>query len=229
MAVVVNVAVVLVAGCIALVESFGLSSRSTPRRSVVARVRRGIHHSPRAALVVGTTLATSLVLAVLWGLEELPLPFTVRMLVLLVGLAAITVADVRTGVVPYLYLAVLAAVRLVAYVPELLVDARATLLVVRGELVTALIIVVLLGLVRLTQRGGLGWGDIWILALLPLFLGPRLALLSILASFVVAFGFSLWALISRRKSRRDSFPLAPAILVGVTTVLVYATFGGSSA
>lgn len=226
--VLVNVLVVLVVGCVVLLECFGYDAHGEGRRHSVARARRGLHDSPRAAGVLGATVVVALALAVAWGLEDLPLPFTTRLLVLVVALAAVTVADVRSGVVPYLYLGVLGAVRVVVYGWELLVDAPATVLVARGEIVTAVIVVVVLGLVRLTQRGGLGWGDVWILALLPIFLGPRLALLSILAAFAVAFGFSLWALISRRKGRRDSFPLAPAILVGVCAVLLYATFGGAT-
>src|SRR5690606_24136658 len=106
------------------VECFGRggSARATSRRALT----RGIKSSPRAAVLVAAVAAAALALGILWGTtRDLPLPFTIRILVLLLGLAAVVVADVRHGVVPYLYLGVLAGVRVVLYAWEGIADPSA--------------------------------------------------------------------------------------------------------
>jgi len=63
------------------------------------------------------------------------------------------------------------------------------------------------------RRSGLGYGDVKIFAPIGIFLGWKLALLSIWLSFVLGGFFGIYWIVIRKKSSKDVIPFAPFIVI----------------
>ena len=82
------------------------------------------------------------------------------------------------------------------------------------ECVYAGVIIVLLLVIRFITKGGIGMGDIKLLALMGLLEGSGGLMGSIMFSCIVIFVIAVILMITRRKNRKDELPFAPALLLG---------------
>jgi len=184
------------------------------------RVRRRLLAMPVAAAVVMVALVVA------WRSRDVTVLYQLRTLVLLAALFPLAVIDLKRHRVPNPVLLVLLGVRVVLYAVEAVVDWPSFRASAVAELVLAVVVLCFFVLVRAIHRGGIGMGDVKLFALVPLFLGPQMALASIFASLVVSFLVSLWLLLSHRGSRTDSFPLVPCVLVGTVAAIGLTTVMG---
>jgi prepilin signal peptidase PulO-like enzyme (type II secretory pathway) len=169
--------------------------------------------------------AAVVVLAIAWASGGLPLSFQVRAAVMMTVLVPVAILDLRFGVVSTRMLVVLVLGRGLSLVIETFEDG-VSWSSLGQEAAVAAVVGIAFWLVRMTSRAGLGGGDVILFMLFPLLLGARLAIAAVFVSFAVAFVYSAWVLATRRATRKDSFPLCPAVLVGtVSTVLVVSLTG----
>lgn len=69
-------------------------------------------------------------------------------------------------------------------------------------------------LVILVTRGGMGGGDIWILGLIGLILGPLHTLLSFFLTSIIGGALAVFILLSGRKKRKEGIPFGPLLIIG---------------
>lgn len=69
------------------------------------------------------------------------------------------------------------------------------------------------------SRGGFGWGDVKLAAAMGWLLGPRLALVAMCATALVAGLVAVGLLVARRRGLRDALPFAPFFLIGGVVAL----------
>lgn len=183
----------------------------------------------RSLAVLGPwgVLALVVVLAVLWMPAELTATYQVRIAMVLVALVPVAVVDLRHGVVPDAVLVALLGVRAVVLGIDVARDVPGVWLALRAEVAVAVVILAVLGLARLVNRRSIGVGDLKLFAVLPLLLGPQLAIWSIMASFVAAFVYTVFVLSTKRRSRRAAIPFAPFVLLGTLAAVVLVSLPGS--
>jgi leader peptidase (prepilin peptidase)/N-methyltransferase len=75
-------------------------------------------------------------------------------------------------------------------------------------------------LIAVASRGGMGGGDIKLMAVLGLWFGWKSILMISLLSFVIGAFVSLLLLTTRIKSRKDSIPFGPFIALGAMLVIL---------
>lgn len=177
--------------------------------------------------VPAVSVSLAVVLALLWRTPDLELVYQVRVVLFLSFLPALAVIDHRERIVPNQILLVLLALRVPLWIWEALVDVDVFLATLRAEAAMALVIFGFFFLMRAVHRGGLGMGDVKLFALMPLFLGTQLALSAILGSLVAAFAFAVWSLATRRKGRKDTFAMVPAIAVGAILAVLAVSIRGA--
>ncbi len=173
------------------------------------------------------SVGVAVVLAYLWATPDLELVYQVRVVLFLSFLPALAVIDHRERIVPNQILLVLLALRVPLWIWEALVDVDVFLATLRAEAAMALVIFGFFFLMRAVHRGGLGMGDVKLFALMPLFLGTQLALSAILGALVAAFAFAVWSLATRRKGRKDTFAMVPAIAVGAILAVLAVSIRGA--
>ncbi len=79
-------------------------------------------------------------------------------------------------------------------------------------------------IIALVSNGGMGGGDIKLIAILGFILGLKKTILNILLSFIIGAAVSLFLLTSGKKGRKDAIPFGPFINIGF---LISALWGES--
>lgn len=81
-------------------------------------------------------------------------------------------------------------------------------------LLTAFIAMVFILLVIFLSRGGMGFGDIWIIGLIGSILGPVLTMVSFFLTSIVGGGIALFLVTSRKKKMKEGIPFGPLLIIG---------------
>lgn len=76
-----------------------------------------------------------------------------------------------------------------------------------------------LALLVLLTRGGMGWGDVSLMAGLGALLGWKLTALTLYGGIVSGGVAALFLLLAKRVGRKDALPLAPFLLIGLLFAL----------
>lgn len=76
-------------------------------------------------------------------------------------------------------------------------------------------------LIVLVSRGGMGDGDITLIAVLGFILGTRLIFLNIFLSFLIGAFVSVFLLLTKIKTRKDPIPFGPFIILAFFIVLLF--------
>jgi len=89
----------------------------------------------------------------------------------------------------------------------------------RGEnilpfLMTAVIAMLFILLVIYISRGGMGFGDIWIIGLIGSVLGPVLTLVSFFLTSMVGGVLALFLVTSKKKKMKEGIPFGPLLIIG---------------
>ena len=75
--------------------------------------------------------------------------------------------------------------------------------------------------IYLLARGGMGFGDVKLTALLGLYLGPAPVLLTLLLSFVVGAAAGILLMILKLKGRKDMLPFGPFLALGAFFTMLW--------
>lgn len=81
-------------------------------------------------------------------------------------------------------------------------------------LLTAVIAMLFILLVIFISRGGMGFGDIWIIGLIGSILGPVLTLVAFFLTSMVGGGIALFLVSSRKKKMKEGIPFGPLLIIG---------------
>ncbi|MGE5474352.1 MAG: prepilin peptidase [Ignavibacteriales bacterium] len=106
----------------------------------------------------------------------------------------------------------------VAFNPNFLIDAGLGLLT--GFI--AFLIIVLIG-EWIMKAEVMGMGDVKLMAVIGLFLGFKLTILSMFLAFIVGSVISVFLLATKIKGRKDMIPFGPFIVIGSSIALIWGT------
>ncbi len=80
---------------------------------------------------------------------------------------------------------------------------------------------VLFFLIAIVSNGGMGGGDIKLIAALGFILGLKKTLLNILLSFIIGAVFSIFLLFMRKKGKKDEIPFGPFINISFLITILF--------
>lgn len=151
---------------------------------------------------------------VLVGLREGATPALLPGLVLVSVVVIASALDLTTRRIPNRF--ILAA--LAAALASLLVLPAASW---PAALQGGLLVFVVMYLIALLARGGLGGGDVKLAAVEGLLLGPGAAIVMLLVAFVLGGVAGVLLLLSRKRRRHDTIPFAPFLAAGGIFAALY--------
>lgn len=163
---------------------------------------------------VGMIISTLLVAGLLSLFYDMTWVFTIKRVIVCTALWPISIIDYRNHIIPNKLLVVMLILRVVIAVVEIIVDFKSAKTELLNCLIAGVGILIVLCLMRLVVRDGIGFGDVKLFAVMGLFLGIKGVVSSLFVSFVVSFFVSIFLLISKRKGRKEQIAFAPSILVG---------------
>ncbi|MBO1266031.1 prepilin peptidase [Proteiniclasticum sp. SCR006] len=88
-------------------------------------------------------------------------------------------------------------------------------------ILAGLIAMILIFLVIQITKGGMGIGDIWILGLIGIVLGPVLTLVSFFLTSVIGGGVASFLLASKKKNGKEGIPFGPLLIIGFFMALLF--------
>lgn len=159
-------------------------------------------------------ISTLLVAGLLSLFYDMTWVFTIKRVIVCTALWPISIIDYRNHIIPNKLLVVMLILRVVIAVVEIIVDFKSAKTELLNCLIAGVGILIVLCLMRLVVRDGIGFGDVKLFAVMGLFLGIKGVVSSLFVSFVVSFFVSIFLLISKRKGRKEQIAFAPSILVG---------------
>lgn len=137
-----------------------------------------------------------------------------RLVLIAFGYAA-TVGDIREKRVPNVLVGVLLACWVLIMVPQLFFQTETALDLMISGGIGFLLGGILFLVVYLISRGGLGGGDVKLMAVSGLYLGFNGVLPAMLYGSVLAALVTLILILLKKLGRKDTFPLVPFLYVGM--------------
>ena len=122
--------------------------------------------------------------------------------------------------IPNILPIVLIFARAVCLIPEIIVYQSGAWEGLLSSFLVAVGILVLLLLVRLLAKGGLGFGDIKLVSALAFLCGFRAGLFTLLLSSMACAVVSVVLLFRRKKTLKDTLPLGPFLLIGFALTVI---------
>lgn len=159
---------------------------------------------------------TNIILLVLFNAtyREFGIIHHIRLLILVNIMFPMANVDSKYQIIPNNFLIVALIMRILLLIPELLIMPQNTVSLLISSLLGALIIGGFFGILKIVFKGSIGMGDIKLFVVMALFQGLWGALSSVFCSLLTAFVYSIWLLITRKKSKSDSISFGPMILIG---------------
>ncbi|ETA82204.1 prepilin peptidase [Youngiibacter fragilis] len=74
--------------------------------------------------------------------------------------------------------------------------------------------------VIILTKGGMGWGDAWLLLIIGMLLGPKLTAFAFFIASIVGGLVGTYLLLTRKMGRRDAVPFGPFLIIGFYCALL---------
>lgn len=143
-----------------------------------------------------------------------------KLLVLLGIIFTAAFVDYQKYIIPNKVVLVGLFLRCVIYMVELFVSPDTFFSTLKNDLISFAIVLVFFVICIIFVKSGIGMGDVKLMLLMCLYQGVAGAMSSIFASMLVAFVVSLFLLLTKKKTRKDSIAFAPSILIGTILSVV---------
>lgn len=146
-----------------------------------------------------------------------------KLLTLLAILFPAAYTDWREHIISNRLILIAICLRVVIFIVELISNIENALSGVYSALIAGGVIFVIGFLISLITKGGVGMGDVKLLAIMALYQGASGIICSLLLSLIIAFFYCIFALVTKKVTRKDIIPFAPFLLGG--TYLSMILFG----
>jgi prepilin signal peptidase PulO-like enzyme (type II secretory pathway) len=133
---------------------------------------------------------------------------------LIMLLAPIAYIDLKSNIIPNMLVVTGIFARIVFYVIEIFVKNEAVLNIFKSDMKGLLLACGIFLLGALVTKNGIGMGDVKMYAVIGIFMGYYGTIFSLMASLFICFITSIILLITRKKGRKDTLPLAPFVYIG---------------
>lgn len=158
------------------------------------------------------------------GIEQLEL--ILRWSTIIWGVFLAARIDYKELKIPNLIILVLLGLRCVFLIYELLVNAEFAKLVVVPPLLGAVIGGVVMLVAMLVSRKGIGMGDVKLFIVIGAFVGSTEIFATMFYTMIVAAGFCIVLLLTKKAKLKDSIPMAPFSFLGLAIEYGLLLYGG---
>lgn len=145
-----------------------------------------------------------------------------KLITLLVILVTVAATDIKKQIIPNMVILIGLVIRVGFAVAEFFVLGNAYFVILKSDLCSIALVVVLFILGVLVIKNGIGMGDIKLIFLMGIFQGITGVLSSLIFSLLASFLVAIIMLVTRKRTRKDSIEFAPLILFG-TTISIFLT------
>lgn len=142
-----------------------------------------------------------------------------KLLCLILIILPAAAVDYKIQKIPNQFILMAFILRCFFYIPECLLSSQSVILILKDNLLGAVVIGAFFLLLALVFKNSIGMGDIKLFAIMGLFQGLWGVVNSVFFSLLVSFFLSLFLLISKKKGRKDTIPFGPSIFLGTVIAI----------
>lgn len=140
--------------------------------------------------------------------------FTLKRVALLAILWPVAYTDFTAFRIPNLFIVAGLAARGIILAAEFIWERDSLSAYLLGEMIAAGVMLLAAALCKLVIKNSVGGGDVKLFIVMGLLLGLQGTWGAVFMSLIVSFVVAVVLLVTRKKSRKDSIPFAPALAVG---------------
>lgn len=137
-----------------------------------------------------------------------------KVITLLGLLVTVTITDIRKQIIPNKVILAGIFLRVCFAVAELITMGGGYFTILKNDLFSLVLVLVLFLFGVLIMKNGIGMGDIKLILVMGIFQGITGVISSLFFSLFVSFCVAIVMLIMRKKTRKDAIAFAPSVLVG---------------
>lgn len=145
-----------------------------------------------------------------------------KVITLLGILVTVTVTDIKNKIIPNKIILAGIVFRICYAVAEIITLGGSYFAILKEDLISLAIVAVLFLFGVLIIKNGIGMGDIKLMLVMGIFQGVTGFISSLFCALLLSFFVAIAMLIMKKKTRKDSIPFAPSVLVG-TAVSMFLT------
>lgn len=170
--------------------------------------------------LTAAVLINAVVLFVFFDIYTItPMIHQLKLIILINLIFPMAAVDYKVCRIPNIFIIAALFVRAVVYAAEFIMLPSAAIEVLKEGVVGALVIGGFFLLILLVFKNSIGMGDIKLFVVMALYQGMWGAMNSIFFSLTVSFFLSVFLLVTKKKSRKDTISFAPSILVGTSIAI----------
>ena len=148
----------------------------------------------------------------------------VKIFLIYAGLSVVFLTDTKYFIIPNKVLLIIAAIRLLLLLFEYFIYSENFKNVLTDCAIGAIGCFVILAIISLASKGGIGMGDVKLFTTIGFTSGLYCTFNTLLYGLVVCAVFSLLLMLLKRKNSKDKVPFAPFIYIGYLVTLILGSF-----
>ena len=164
------------------------------------------------SILIVITVAASVLFCTIY--KENGILMSIKRLALLSLLWPIAYIDYKTYRIPNAFIVLGLGYRLIIFALELILSSQPIWPTVIGELIAAGALFLASVLCALLSKNSIGFGDMKLFVVMGLMLGMDGIWSAVFLTLIVSFFISAYVLITKKKTRKDTIPFGPAIVIG---------------
>ena len=183
---------------------------------------KNLQFSSWLTIILSAVAATIAIVAV--QLLNMHILFVVKIFVSLIALHAAAIIDLNTHTIPNLLSLYLIFAR-VLFIPfEFIYQKEVITTLLLSSAIGGIATFLVLYLIHRITKSGFGMGDVKLLSALGIMVGISSCLTTILFGMIIAALLGIGMILLKRKTRKDSIPFGPFILIGFIISVILGVF-----
>ncbi len=188
--------------------------RFSDRNTLVLKLTRN-----KVVYLVCEVLTVSILIFMFETIYQLSILQSIKLLSLVLIMFPIAAIDLRLQKIPNQLILAALAIRCLLYIPEFIISSSGAFVVLKDNLLGAIVIGFFFFMLLLVFKNSIGMGDIKLFAIMGLYQGLWGAINSVFFSLVVSFVLSIGLLMTKKKGRKDTISFGPSILIGTVIAI----------
>lgn len=181
-------------------------------REIFKSIKKSLSVNIYSACMVLILIVLSVVLESLY--KSNILTWNIKLIVLAGLMFPAAYIDYKEHIIPNLIIIVGIIIRMVIWLVEFFTNTSRFWIILKGDIIACVIVIAFFLICSFIVKNGIGMGDIKLMGLMALYQGMTGIMSSLFFSMLIAFIIAIVLLIVHRKTRKDTIPFAPSVLLG---------------
>ncbi|MGN0352883.1 MAG: prepilin peptidase [Roseburia sp.] len=143
----------------------------------------------------------------------------IKLLIAYIGISVATIIDYKVQLIPNYLVLIMCVARFMLMICELCFRREEAKYLILGSFISAILVFVILFILSIISKNGIGMGDVKILTAMSFLCGIYCVLNTMIGALLICVLVSMGLILSKKKSIKDKIPFGPFIYLGYVIVI----------